>query len=119
VKYLVDNQLPAALARFLVSRGAECQHVSDVGLADARDAEIWNYANSNHLVVISKDEDFLYWAKTPGATARFVWIRFGNCRTTFLLAAMGGLWVNVETRLKAGDRVIELRLESLRVFLRT
>jgi predicted nuclease of predicted toxin-antitoxin system len=44
VKFLVDNQLPAALARFLTSRGADCQHVLDVGLADATDSKIWEHA---------------------------------------------------------------------------
>jgi predicted nuclease of predicted toxin-antitoxin system len=71
VKFLVDNQLPAALARFLASRGAECRHVLDVGLADATDAEIWEYASRNDCAVISKDEDFLYLANAPAAKARF------------------------------------------------
>jgi predicted nuclease of predicted toxin-antitoxin system len=34
---LVDNQLPAALARFLASRGVECQHVLDLDLAESTD----------------------------------------------------------------------------------
>jgi predicted nuclease of predicted toxin-antitoxin system len=66
VKFLVDNQLQAALARFLVSQGVEFQHVLDVGLADATDAEIWDYAGRNDCAVISKDEDFLYLAKGSG-----------------------------------------------------
>jgi predicted nuclease of predicted toxin-antitoxin system len=32
VTFLADNQLPTALARFLASRGVECQHVLDVEL---------------------------------------------------------------------------------------
>ena len=109
MKFLVDNQLPAALARFLASRGADCQHVLDVGLADATDTEIWSYADRNDCVVISKDEDFLYRANMSGAKARFVWIRFGNCRKQAFLAAVESLWEKVEARLNAGDRVIELR----------
>ncbi len=109
MKFLVDNQLPVALVRFLVSRGAECQHVLDVGLAGATDAEIWKHASQNDSIVISKDEDFLYLATLPETTARFVWIRFGNCRTKALLAAIENLWLKVEAGLKAGDRIIELR----------
>lgn len=30
VKFLVDNQLPAALARFLAARGVACVHVLDI-----------------------------------------------------------------------------------------
>ena len=52
--FLVDNQLPTALARFLASRGITCQHVLDIDLGGASDAAIWEYANRNDCVVISK-----------------------------------------------------------------
>jgi predicted nuclease of predicted toxin-antitoxin system len=109
VKFLVDNQLPAALARFLASRGVACQHVLDIDLGGATDAAIWDYASRNDSIVISKDEDFLYMANGPSARARFIWVRIGNCRTKALLEAVGRLWPKIEASLKAGDRVIELR----------
>lgn len=109
MKFLVDNQLPKALARFLASRGVDCQHVRDVNLGDTADAAIWDYATRNDCVVISKDEDFLYLANVPSAKARLIWVRFGNCRTKALLAAVERLWPKIEAGLKAGDRVIELR----------
>lgn len=34
---LVDNQLPVALARYLVANGWVCIHVRDVGLDEAGD----------------------------------------------------------------------------------
>ena len=109
MKFLVDNQLPTALARFLASRGVECQHVLDIDLGGATDTAIWDYASRNDCVLISKDEDFLYMANVPSAKARLVWVRIGNCRTKALLAAVERLWPKIEAGLKAGDRVIELR----------
>jgi predicted nuclease of predicted toxin-antitoxin system len=109
VKFLIDNQLPAALARFLASRGVDCQHVLDVDLGNASDADIWNYAGENNCVLISKDEDFLYLANAPEAKARLIWIRLGNCRKKALLAAVERLWPRIESALNAGDRIIELR----------
>jgi predicted nuclease of predicted toxin-antitoxin system len=100
VRFLIDNQLPAALARFLSSRGVECQHVLDLDLGGAPDAAIWEYASRNDCIVISKDEDFLYLANIPSSKA---------CRTKALLAAMERLWPKIEAGLKAGDRIIELR----------
>jgi predicted nuclease of predicted toxin-antitoxin system len=44
VKFLVDNQLPAALARWLAARGLDACHVSDIGLEEASDQHIWDYA---------------------------------------------------------------------------
>jgi hypothetical protein len=41
MKFLVDNQLPLALARFLSANGIESQHVLDIGLDAASDQTIW------------------------------------------------------------------------------
>ena len=60
MKFLVDNQLPLALARHLEAKGVSCLHASDVSLTEATDRDIWNYAATNDCVVISKDEDFLH-----------------------------------------------------------
>jgi predicted nuclease of predicted toxin-antitoxin system len=109
VKFLIDNQLPTALARFLASRGVDCHHVLDVELGDATDAAIWDYATRHDYVVISKDEDFLYLATTASARARLIWVRIGNCRKKALLAAVERLWPKIEAGLAAGDRIIELR----------
>ncbi|MBV9401359.1 MAG: DUF5615 family PIN-like protein [Bryobacterales bacterium] len=78
-------------------------------MGGATDAAIWDYASRNDCVVISKDADFLYMANLPSAKARLVWVRIGNCRTKALLAAVERLWPKIESGLKAGDRVIELR----------
>jgi predicted nuclease of predicted toxin-antitoxin system len=44
VKFLVDAQLPPALARWLGEAGYEAAHVEDVGLRDAEDSAIWAHA---------------------------------------------------------------------------
>ncbi len=87
----------------------DCQHGLALDLGDATDVEIWDYASRNDCVVISNDEDFLYLANAPSAKARLIWIRFGNCRTKALLAAIERLWPRIEAGLDAGERVIELR----------
>jgi hypothetical protein len=33
----------------------------------------------------------------------------GNCRTKALLAAFEGIWLRIEARLRAGERIIEIR----------
>ncbi|HEV2200919.1 MAG TPA: DUF5615 family PIN-like protein [Bryobacteraceae bacterium] len=109
MKFVVDNRLPTALARFLSSRGVECQHVLDPDLGGSPDAAIWEYASRNDCVVISKDEDFFYLANISSSKARLIWVRFGELRTKALLATVERLWPKVEAGLKAGDRVIELR----------
>jgi predicted nuclease of predicted toxin-antitoxin system len=109
VKFLVDNQLPVTLARHLQTQGFDCQHVLEVGLAEASDTEVCRYADEQGRIIISKDEDFLHLATRPEAATRVLWVRLGNCRTSTLIAAFVEFWPIVESCLKAGDRIIEIR----------
>jgi predicted nuclease of predicted toxin-antitoxin system len=109
VKLLVDNQLPAALSQWLVSRGWDCLHVADVGLAEASDQEIWTFACDSGRVVVSKDEDFLFRASRETERAGLIWVRLGNCRTKALLSEFERLWPRIEASLRAGERIIEVR----------
>ena len=107
--FLVDNQLPVALARFLSARGVECHHVLDLGLAQASDIEIWRYAAESKMILISKDEDFFHLAGQRGTGIPLVWVRLGNCRRRELLSAIERAWPRIQTCLEAGDRVVEVR----------
>ena len=60
MRFLVDAQLPPALARFLASLGEEAIHVLDAGLLEADDGEIWSFALENDWVIITKDDDFQF-----------------------------------------------------------
>ena len=109
MKFLVDNQLPAALARFLIARGHDAQHVLDVQMNQADDVDIWRQVVSQGRALISKDEDFLHLANRPGASGAFVWVRLGNCRKAVLLTAFERALPALVTALEEGQRVIEVR----------
>ena len=109
MKFLVDNQLPSALAKLLVSRGHDARHVLDVGLDAASDTEIWKYAAANSFVLITKDEDFSQRASHPSASVQVVWVRLGNCRKSTLLSAFDSVLVQMQAALQAGNRVVEIR----------
>lgn len=47
MKFLVDAQLPPALARWLIEAGCEAQVVREIGLREADDGVIWRYAETN------------------------------------------------------------------------
>ena len=109
MKFLIDNQLPAALAQYLRKRGFDCQHVLDVNLGRASDADIYDYAIRQERIIISKDLDFLYLANQPGTDLKLIWVRLGNCRTQILIQAFERLWPMIESCLRDGDRIIEIR----------
>lgn len=109
MRFLIDNQLPPALAQHLRKRGHDCEHVLDVGMAEALDIEICRYAEVHQRIIVSKDEDFLYLASHSKIKFTLIWVQLGNCRTTALLAAFDRLWLSIESCLNAGDRIIEIR----------
>ena len=109
MKFLVDHQLPPALARFLQSQGHDAQHVRELGLKDADDAIIWRHTISNGQVVISKDEDFWYLATAPGSAGRLIWVRIGNCRRHALIEVFRSQLAPLIAALEAGSRIVEIR----------
>ncbi len=58
MQFLVDAQLPPALARLLREHGHTAEHITEIGPADAPDSEIWRYALEHDAVIVTKDEDF-------------------------------------------------------------
>lgn len=58
MRFLVDAQLPPALARWLVAAGHRAEHVGDRSMAAAPDAAIWDLALAEASIIITKDEDF-------------------------------------------------------------
>jgi predicted nuclease of predicted toxin-antitoxin system len=109
VRFLVDNQLPPALARFIRDDlGGDAVHVMDVDLRDASDEEIWTYASSGGFIVISKDEDFVgLYLSTPGAG--LLWMRVRNYRRIHLLEVFRRSWLAIMHRFESGDNFVEFR----------
>ena len=68
MNYIVDAQLPPALARFLSSKGEDAIHVLDKQMMESSDSEIWDLALEEKLVIITKMMTFNYehpLAQTP------------------------------------------------------
>jgi predicted nuclease of predicted toxin-antitoxin system len=109
VKFLVDANLPPALARWLASQGHEAYHVSDLGLASISDRAIWQRARDIDACIVTKDEDFVLLQALDRNGPTVVWIRIGNAVRSVLLRRLPGIWSAVLSAIERGDRVIEVR----------
>ncbi len=58
MRFLVDEQLPPALARWLGAKEHIAEHVVELGLDGASDWTIWELALRLGAVIITKNEDF-------------------------------------------------------------
>jgi len=104
VKFVVDAQLPPRLAGWLGARGHEATHVCDLdeGLR-LPDAEIWEYARREGLVIITKDRDFLDLAAVRGTPPKVLVIGLGNASTSTLLSALDDAFAPLLAQLDRTD----------------
>lgn len=109
MKFLVDNQLPLALSEYLRDRAHDCIHVLDIGLGTASDKDVCLYAEAEERIIITKDEDFFYFANQPQTKIKVIWVRLGNCRNAALLQAFEHHLPAIEFCLAAGDPIVEIR----------
>jgi predicted nuclease of predicted toxin-antitoxin system len=79
MKLLFNQNLSPRLPRLLEELYRGSTHVRDVGLRDADDNEVWEYAKQHGFALISKDSDFQARSLLCGSPRRFIWLRVGNC----------------------------------------
>ncbi|WP_159618917.1 DUF5615 family PIN-like protein [Ruania rhizosphaerae] len=109
MRFLVDAQLPPALARVLTARGHLAEHVTDIMRGDATDHELWAYALEHGAVLVTKDEDFSTMVLLSDRAPVVLWIRVGNTRRRTLLAWFEPLVDEIVRLVCDGQRLIELR----------
>lgn len=109
MNFLIDAQLPPALAHLIISLGHHAVHVEDATLLLATDEAIWDYAVQHQHMIITKDEDFknmLLLATTSRTPV--VWVRIGNCSNVALTRWFRPLFPQVLGYLQQGEYLIEL-----------
>ena len=109
MKFLVDANLPPALARWLASEGHDARHVSDLGIEAMPDRAIWQRARDLGACIVTKDEDFVLLQALDRAGPPVVWVRIGNAVRTVLLQRIPGLWPEVVSAIERGEKIVEVR----------
>ncbi len=108
MRFLVDAQLPPALARWFVASGHEAEHVGDKGMQAASDTAIWDYALASSAAIVTKDEDFAQRKVLTAAGPVVVWIRLPNTRRRELLAWFETILPDVLAALERGETLVEV-----------
>jgi predicted nuclease of predicted toxin-antitoxin system len=108
MRFLVDAQLPPALARWLCEAGHDAEHVMDCGLLSAADHEIWDRALRIDAAIITKDEDFAQRRAMADDGPHIIWIRLPNARRRDLLVWFGKALPGILNSLDAGETLVEV-----------
>jgi predicted nuclease of predicted toxin-antitoxin system len=108
VRFLVDAQLPPALAHYLVTAGHQTEHVSDLGLEASSDQQIWQTAAELGSVIVTKDEDFVTLRALQPKGPAIVWIRIGNTTRGAIIKTISAALPAIITALDRGESVVEV-----------
>jgi predicted nuclease of predicted toxin-antitoxin system len=108
MRFLVDAQLPPALARWLAANGHEAEHVVDRGMQAASDTAIWDYALASSTAIVTKDEDFAQRKVLADNGPVVVWIRVPNTRRQNLLAWFETVLPDILAALERGETLVEV-----------
>jgi predicted nuclease of predicted toxin-antitoxin system len=109
MKFVIDAQLPPALADWLRAKGAEAWPVRELGLRDADDGAIWDWAVRSEAVIVTKDRDFAARRAAAGSGPQIVWLRIGNTLNRALSDRLSAAWPTISALLSEGEAVVEIR----------
>ena len=85
-KFIIDTQLPPALARFLSQRGFDAIHTTYFPNGHLlADTEIVKIAIRENRIIVSKDSDFFDNFLLRGAPPQVLLLQFGNIKNRELL----------------------------------
>ncbi len=78
MKLLLDQNISYRLVKDMNFIVPTLNHVKFVGLSDAEDYEIWEYAKQNEYTIVTFDADFYEIQNMRGSPPKLFWLRFGN-----------------------------------------
>jgi predicted nuclease of predicted toxin-antitoxin system len=81
MRLLFDQNISFRIVNKLNDYFPDCKHVSQVGLKDCEDSDIWSFAHNNDFVIVTFDSDFYDISLINGIPPKIIWIRTGNLTT--------------------------------------
>ena len=109
MKFWIDAQLPPHLATWLFAElGIEATALRDMGLRDALDADIFENARRDGIVLVSKDSDFVELVSRYGPPPQLLWVTCGNVTNRRLQAIFRKAGRPALDLLEQGQAIVEV-----------
>jgi predicted nuclease of predicted toxin-antitoxin system len=83
-KLLLDENLSDRIISRVVDLFPDSTHIKAVGLREAEDFVVWEWAKKHGFTMVSKDTDFHQRAIVFGHPPKIIWLRVGNCETSLI-----------------------------------
>jgi predicted nuclease of predicted toxin-antitoxin system len=113
MKFLCDVHISYKVVNFLAGLGYETIHVNQIlDRWNTRDNDICSYADSNGLIVITKDYDFLDSYFLKNTPKKLIKINLGNISTTDLIKSLSDILDAIERLDSNSTLLIEIGKNS-------
>ncbi|HQB71783.1 MAG TPA: DUF5615 family PIN-like protein [Verrucomicrobiota bacterium] len=84
MKLLLDENISDRVVPQIADLFPGSTHIKSVGLKEAADSVVWDWAQQHGFAIASKDTDFYPRAIVFGHPPKFIWLRVGNCPTSLI-----------------------------------
>ena len=88
MKLLFDQNISFRITKKLQNYFIDCMHVSDCGLSNCEDPDIWQFAQKNGFAIVAFDSDFYEISLINGHPPKIIWVRSGNLTTNEIAQMM-------------------------------
>lgn len=88
MKLLFDQNISPRIAKLLEKEFQEATQVRLIGLEDAADSEIFDFARRNQYSIVTFDSDFVDLSLVKGFPPKIIWLRTGNLTTKSIAALL-------------------------------
>ncbi|MDR9418533.1 DUF5615 family PIN-like protein [Gracilimonas sp.] len=115
MKFLVDAHLPFGLVKWLIERGHDAIHTSELPQKNkTEDAEIIQISVEQDRIVVSKDEDFYKHFILKGKPSKILLLTMGNIINKELISLFEENIEQIEHDLQQ-NKIVELSNDSVTV----
>lgn len=105
----IDAQLPPTLAVWVTNNfNVKAFSLKELGLRDARDAEIFESARSVKAVIMTKDNDFIDLVCRLGSPPQILWLTCGNVTNSYLRQLLIATLPEALIILAEGSPIVEI-----------
>ncbi len=109
--YVLDENLPSTTPLWLNEKFIHVLEISD----EFSDGDVWSYAISNNLIIVTKDVDFYNRYLSSSDYPQIIWFRTGNMKKKFFYEFIKKSWPEIEIMIESASFIIvtEDKLEAL------
>lgn len=88
MKLLFDQNISFRIVKKIEDILPQSNQVRLLGLENATDVDIWEYAKNNKFTIVTFDTDFYDLSLIKGTPPKIIWLRIGNTSTATLIECL-------------------------------